>query len=768
MNYSFQASKSIFLRGIASLAVAFAILLPIGPALQAQEGTIVKSIDVQYVGAQAVAPEQILARMSTRVGAPLSAAKIDDDVKNLYGSGLVENVRMLSKPAPGGIGLIVVVQTRALYGGVEFQGNSIFPTKKLENKIDLKVNEAIDESVIQEGRTEIQEMYRKKGFPEATISYGISAPDSAGYSIVTFKINEGGRGVLRTVEFVGNSAFSGRELTKVMEQKPKSLMPFGKKGRSDAASLQEDVARIEDHYKDHGYLNARVVNVSRVQADSENVDVVMTIDEGSPYTVAGVSVVGVEQIPYETEIAPYLKTAAGNVYSGSDQKSDVQLIEDQYGSRGFVDSRVNTQFQEAGPGMVNVIYQVSEGNAFRVGQVHIEGNTKTKDEVIRRELALLPGENYDTVKLAASKRRLRNMNYFSDVETVPLDTSYLDEKDLLIRVSEKPTGTINFGAGFSSIDDLVGFVEVTQTNFDIGNWPSLTGAGQRFRMSLRAGTERRDFQMSLTEPWFMGHRLALTGEVFYRDLLFLSDQYDQTVYGGSLSLRKSLFERVYGVLKYSAENYEIDAESGASDFFTAEEGDFFKSTIGTDIVYDSRDDLYLPTEGQRVSAGFEFAGLGGDVDDVAYSISGEKHLELPYNFILTGRGRYKASDGDHIFTRQFLGGANNLRGFDFRDVGPKDPESLEVVGGDESWFATAEVTFPLVPKIRGAVFYDVGQVSGGPSGTVGGGTNSDWGVGLRLFLLGGAPVRLDYGIPLDADEFNDSSGRFNFTIGYTF
>ena len=141
---------------------------------------------------------------------------------------------------------------------------------------------------------------------------------------------------------------------------------------------------------------------------------------------------------------------------------------------------------------------------------------------------------------------------------------------------------------------------------------------------------------------------------------------------------------------------------------------------------------------------------------------------MPFDIILNGSAKYQKSDGDNIFTRQFLGGANNLRGFDFRDVGPKDPDSLEGVGGDEAWNATLEATFPLVTKIRGAVFYDVGEVSGGPDGTIGGGVNSDYGIGLRLFLLGAAPVRLDYGIPLESDAYNDGSGRFNFTIGAQF
>jgi outer membrane protein insertion porin family len=157
------------------------------------------------------------------------------------------------------------------------------------------------------------------------------------------------------------------------------------------------------------------------------------------------------------------------------------------------------------------------------------------------------------------------------------------------------------------------------------------------------------------------------------------------------------------------------------------------------------------------------------VDDTIVTLTGTQHFKLPYDSILNLQGRYRrSSDGDHLFTRHFLGGANDLRGFGYRDVGPKDPLSGEVLGGKTAWDATAEVTVPVVDKIRLAVFYDVGEVSDGPAGTVGGGINSDWGIGARLFILGSAPVRLDYAFPLQTDGFNDGSGRFQFTMGATF
>jgi len=756
-------------RPLAALAALTIALLPATSAL-AQEGRTIKSIDVRYVGNPTVSKERILSQVSTKEGDALSVVQIDEDVKSLYRSGDVDNVRVLTDNVSGGVDVIFVVQTRAQYGGVQFRGNTLIDDGKLEKKIPIKRGSAIDEGGLKAARQEIQEMYRKKGFSEATVTYRIGAPDASGFSTVVFTINEGTQGVLRDVQFVGNTSFPAARLKELMSQKEKGLMTmFGEGGSTDAETLAQDVRAIEDFYRDNGYLNAKVVNVSRKRVDAKYVDVIMTIDEGQTYEVETLAINGVEALSLQEDILPYLKTKAGGTFAGNKLKDDIKLISDQYGRRGYADARVIPRLEEAGDDGVRVVLNVKEGRSYRVGQIHIEGNTKTKDRVIRRELPLEPGQPFDTTRTEVTQRRLENMNYFSNVSVRPLDTSYIDEKDLLIRVTEKPTGTLNFGAGFSSIDSVTGFLEITQSNFDLYDWPEFTGAGQRFRLSLRGGPERKDFSVSFTEPWLFGQRLAFSVEAYYRDLLFLSDQFDQSTLGAAFSFRKSLGEFTYGSVDFRGERIDVEPEGGASPLFQAEGGEFQKNSVGLTVTRDTRDNFFLPREGHKISAGFEFAGLGGDVDDTIFTLSASQHFELPYDAILTLSGSFKrSSNGDFIFTRHFLGGANNLRGFDFREVGPKDPVSLEVLGGKQAWNGTAEVTIPLVEKIRGALFYDVGEVSDGPAGTVGGGINSDWGIGVRLFILGNAPVRLDYALPVQTDAFNDEGGRFQFTMGAQF
>ena len=767
MNFS---RSFCFRRTIRSCLAAVGIFATAAFPATGQDGAVVKSIDVQYVGTQTVSPDRIRSHMSTRVGDTLSMAQIDEDMKSLYASGDVENVRILADKAGDGVNLIVVAQTRAVYGGAEFVGNTLIETSKLAKKIELRVSRPIDESALQKAREEMQEMYRKKGFSEATITYRIAAPSAEGYSKVVFTIEEGTQGVLRNVEFVGNSAFPSARLKEQMTQKERSIFTFfGKGGATDAETLAEDVRAIEDFYRDNGYLNARVTNVSRVRVDAKHVDIVMTIDEGTTYEVDSLSISGISVLDMQQDVLPFLKTEAGATFAGNKLKDDIKLITDQYGRLGYAEANVVPRLDDAGNGMVKVVLDVSEGRPYKVGQIHIEGNDKTKDHVIRRELPLEPGQPFDTTKTEVTQRRLENMNYFGSVEIMPVGGSYLDERDLLIRVMEKPTGTINFGAGFSSIDNLTGFFEVTQSNFDLFDWPSLAGGGQRFRFSVRAGQQRKDVSLSITEPWFLGQRLAFTAEGYYRDLLFLSPQFEQTNVGAYFSLRKSITELAYLVGGYRIEQIDIDPIPTASRAFVAEGGEFIKSSVDLAIVRDSRDNIFLPREGSKLSAGFEFIGLGGDVNDVLFTATAAKFFTLPGDIILSANGEINhATNGDHIFTRYFLGGPNSLRGFDFRDVGPRDPASGEVIGGRTAWFGTLEATVPVVSKVRAAAFYDIGEVSDGPVGSVGGGINSDWGVGVRLFILGSAPVRLDYAFPIQADQFNDGNGRFQFTMGAVF
>jgi outer membrane protein insertion porin family len=484
----------------------------------------------------------------------------------------------------------------------------------------------------------------------------------------------------------------------------------------------------------------------------------------------------------EDELTRNLKIKSGEIYSPQAVRSDIKAIQDLYGSRGYLDFQAGADTSPAGAGVINVAFRVEEGVQSYVERINISGNTRTKDKVIRREIAVAPGDVFNTVRVDASKSRLQNLNYFSRVDSYPQETLVPGRKDLNIIVEEKRTGSFNFGAGFSSIDNLLGFAEITQGNFDITRWPYFTGGGQKFRVRVQYGTRRKDFIISLTEPYFLDYKVSVGAELFYRDAQFVSAVYDERRYGGELSARKALTDFTFLRFGYRLENVGIyNVDEDVSQEIRDEEGDRLKSQVSTGITYDTRDSIFLTRRGHKVDLMGYVAGgpLGGDTDIYGWDLEASKYFLLPWDTILTINGEianvstWAGGERVPIFDRLYLGGANNLRGFRFRDVGPKD-EDGEPIGGNSLARVTVEYTFPVVDKIRGAVFYDAGFVSRGSyeftakkESNGSGGLNQDVGVGVRLDLPIG-PVRIDYGIPITSDQFNDSSGRFNFNIGYQF
>lgn len=732
---------------------------------------VVKQVIVTFKGPASISEARVRAQMATREGEAFTDELVEQDIRQLYATGAVDNVEIGSEDVAGGVRVIVTVTGRGAIGDIVFTGNTQVDSKKLLKDLELKNGDPVDEIKMAAGQAKIRERYEKQGFADVSIVYQTEPMNEAGFTRVTYVITEGARGLVRSINFEGNSAIKAATLRGKMSLKEKAIWRVwrGKSGRLNDEALNADVKAVEGVYHDAGYVYAKVVEVRRDPAGTEYVDLTFVISEGERYDVGDVAIEG-NTVFTTDELRPALKTISGFSYSGSDVKDDEKMINDYYGSRGYADARVDASVIPGGPGKVNVVYRIVEGGKSMIRKVNITGNTITQDHVIRRELPFSPGEELNTVKQEAAKSRLDQMGYFSAVDIRNNATEVDGFKDVDIAVTEQSTGSINFGAGFSSIDSLVGFIDLTQTNFDIGNWPSLRGGGQRFHLGLKYGTKRRDGSVSFTEPYFLGQKLAFTTELFYRDLYYLSDLYDQQNYGLSLSFRKPLGEHSYLEVGYTLQNVKIHGiDEDAGPEIRAEEGDFLQSKIDASWVHDTRDDVRITRKGHKVELGAMYSGIGGDVNVYGVNISGSQYFNLPWDTILSVEGAFRTVDSSDervpIFERQFLGGANNLRGFDYREVGPKDA-SGEPLGGLTSAYASVEYTFPIMEKVRGAVFWDVGMVSG-DAYDLGGDINSDVGIGLRLYLPIG-PIRVDFGVPIKSDEFNDSGGRFNFNIGYKF
>lgn len=756
------------LRRILSLCLAVAAsLLPVADGrAQAPTAPTVKEIEVQYAGPATISKEKILANMRTRIGKPYDDKVVEEDIRNLYATGSVTNVRIFGESRDGGVKVIVVVMAKASIGEVIINGADKVKQSKIRKEITAKPGDPLNESALEADRQKLLTYYREKGFGEIDVQYVVESDEQAGTARVTFNINEGGKLFIRSVKFEGNQSVQTVDLKKVIKSKPKFFLDFlSKGGKVDQDQLRDDQNAIKDLVQSKGFVDAEVSD-AELNRDGAKVDITWRINEGPQYHVGKVKFEGAQLLPMD-KVEKVLKTRNGAVYAPQNVRSDIKAMEDLYGALGYVDLRIGAAVNPAGSQVLDVEFKLEEGVQSYVEHVNISGNNRTKDKVIRREVLVNPGDVFNTVRVDATKQRLLNLNYFSKVDVYPNDTLVPGRKDLNITVEEKRTGSFNFGAGFSSIDSLIGFAEVTQGNFDITRWPYFTGGGQKFRLRAQYGLRRKDFILALTEPYFLDYKISVGGEIFYRDAQFVSDVYDERRYGIALNARKALTDFTYMRFGYRLENIGIhNVDEDVSEEIKKEEGDKLKSELSMGLTYDTRDSVFLTRKGERITLDTFIAGgfLGGDIQTYGVTLEATKYFLLPGDTILTLNGEVGIVEtwgGDNdvpIYDRLYLGGSNNLRGFKYRDVGPKD-ENGEPIGGNTLARLTVEWTFPIMEKIRGALFYDVGAIDGG--------VNSDVGIGVRLDLPIG-PVRIDYGIPIQSDEWNDSSGKFNFNIGYQF
>jgi len=736
---------------------------------------VIRSIDVEYTGPASISKQRILAQMRTKVGQLYSNEIVQEDIKALYGTGYIRNVRIFAQPEGDGVKVIVAVQTNAVLREIEINGAERVKPKRLRKEMKVKLNQAVNEQALQEARQKIIEVYQGKGYNDVSVEFRVEPIDEKrGTARVVFTVTEGVRGAISQIRFEGNAHISQKALRKEMKTRGRTLVYFlDKTGRLDEVQLEQDLDKIREYYQNHGFIDVEIKEVRKDRTPKGPMIITIVIAEGPQYHVRKLTISGYEHST-EARVRAFLKLKEGSVYSPKQLRDDAKAVADAYGSGGYVDLVITPEGTPAGPALIDVHYTIEEGARSFTNRVNIEGNTRTKDKVIRREVLVAPGDVFNTVRVDTTKKRLENLGYFAKVETYPEDTDIPGRKDLTILVQEKRTGSLSFGGGFSTVDKLVGFAELTQGNFDLFNWPSFTGGGQKFRLRLQYGTERKDFILAVTEPYFLDRRLSLGGQVFYNEANYLSAQYDQRNYGISFEFRKPINAYMYGTLGYILQDIDIfNVDPSSSEFIQSQKGSSVESKVVSSLVFDSRDSAILSRRGQRVTFSPMIAGgfLGGDTQIYAFDLEGSQYFHLPKDTILLINGeistvsQWGSGNQVPIYERLFLGGSNNLRGFPFREVGPQD-ENGEPVGGQSMARATFEWTFPIIEKARGAVFYDMGFVNSSAWSFGFNHMASDIGIGLRLDLPIG-PLRLDYGYPVMRDGYN-GGGHFNFNVGYQF
>lgn len=764
--------------------VLLALLIYWAPQAPAQVAPQrVQQIEVRHVGPAAASDELIRANIRVKVGDPLVKTNVDDDVRNLYNTGYFYNIRVAEERVDGGVKLIYVVQGKPVLTDVRFVGNTKFSTSKLQKELTSKIGQPLDERKLFADAQKIQTKYQKAGYQRTKAEYKLNINENAGRGSVTIEITEAPKVKITDIQFVGAAAFTEKQLAKQLKTKEKwmfSWLTGSDKFKDD--QFDEDKERLADFYRNKGYLDFEIKSVDYEYPRPDRMVIKFQLFEGKQYKVGAVAVKGNAVFP-TTELERDIRMTAGQTFTPEGQRKDVDSLRDFYGSKGYIDARVNAvRTPNTETGNMDVTYQVAENDKSYVEKIEIKGNVKTKDKVIRRELAISPGETFDMVRVRLSKQRLENLNYFEKVDAQPEPTEVRDRKNLVVSVEEKNTGNMSVGAGFSSIESVVGFVEVSQGNFDMFKPPWFTGGGQKMRLRASYGSQRQDYLLSFVEPWFLDRKLAFSVDLYHRNTAFQSALYDQVQTGMRLGLEKALWTDFFrGNVSYTIEDVGIsNVDPAASPELRAENGTQIVSKIGAGLVYDSRTGGLVPTGGQRLEFISELAGgpVGGEADFYRLELRGSQYLRGFWEgqtWEIIGRiGTIQAYGGDRItlFNRYFLGGPRTMRGFRFGDVSPRD-SLTEPLGGNTYWLGSVEYSIPLIDRLRFAMFYDIGNVysssfSFNPNTAKGERMFQDnVGFGLRINIPNLGPLRLDYGIPLATDRFQNKSGRFNFDVGFT-
>ncbi len=574
---------------------------------------IISSVEVK--GNKTVSSATILSKIETRIGNYYSESVVSKDLKRLYALGFFTDIKVELVDYPEGVKVIFLVTEKPTVKMIIFEGNKILRRKMLLEVMKSKEGEFLNPKRLRDDINEIRKLYEKRGFPQASLDYSVKLDEQTNQAKVSIKILEAKRLRIKRIEVNGNTAFSDKRILKLISTRRDTLFTSGIFKKK---ILDEDMERIKIFYQRAGYMDVKVDSQISYDYKKRGIFITINIDEGKKYLVGEVSLRGYQKFP-EQEIKERLKTTPGKVFTQEGLRGDIANIQGYYFEKGYINAEImsHTLLNEE-TGRIDILYEIVENEQAFVEKVKIIGNAKTKDIVIRRELKVLPGEPFDGYKLRRSKERLYNLGFFEEVSYDTKRGTAPDRRDLIVEVKEAKTGEFSFGAGYSSVEQFVGFIEVAQKNFDIANFPNFTGDGQDLRVRAEIGTSRRDYELSFTEPWIFDYPL-LFGFDFYQRTRErgYGYGYDEQRQGGDLRLGKEFTECLRGDLTYRLENIEIsDVPTDASQDLRNEEGENTVSSLFVKATQDTRDSIFSPTKGSVASASVEYAGgvLGGDKD----------------------------------------------------------------------------------------------------------------------------------------------------------
>lgn len=752
--------------------------------LQAQEGTWngeslrLQQLQIDLQGYRNISEEYVRAQLGFKEGDRVRGKDLDAASEQLYKTGWFNQVHWLTEVDSGNLKLRLQGKICPRIETFRFIGNKHFRDNELLYGMKSRVNQPMNKSQLVQDLNVLKQFYISKGYCKIEAKVW-SEPSKAGYHIVTFEMKEGPCLRIKDICFKGVTVFTEKELLEKMKTKTWGWLSWlTKTGHFNEAIWQKDLDTIETLYRNKGYLDVEIDRKGvRLEEQGNYLRIIIPISEGICYTIRHIDL-NCDQSEDLEALKQCIPLKEKVVASSEKIEEACEAIRDFYGRYGYIDAEVTVARKWVAEGVLDLQFQVTRGLQYRIHSIYLTGNIHTQSRVILREMNLAPGDVLDRTRIKKAEQRLDNTGFFKSVQLAPEDSSTPCEKNLKVVVEENPTGSIYFSGALNSVEKFTVGVTLSQNNFDYKNSKDyFRGAGQKFQINTSVGKYSNEISLSFEEPWLFDRELRFGFNLFRTMSKCDSDFFKEIRLGSEFYLAKRLFEQVEGRLYYHLEQFKLTDVHAAnvSQIIKDEEGKRTISKLGFLLERDTRDQFIYPTQGSYMVWDNQWAGLGGATKYLRTHFTAAKWFfispEYEQTFLIGGKaGFVKGISGQEVplFEREFLGGPDNLRGFDYREVGPKTNDIYhENLGGKSFSYLKSEYSVKVHSIVRVVGFFDAGQVkelNNNYLDSKSGGWNSDAGIGLRIHILG-APFRLDFAFPLKTDSYNKKKAPY---IVYSF
>jgi outer membrane protein insertion porin family len=748
-----------FFFGILVLALA------IQPVVEARAEATIR--DIKIVGSQRIEPATVKSYMNVSIGSPMERSTLESALKNLFATGLFADVSMNQQ----GDTLVVNVVENPVINEIAFEGNDKLKDEDLLAEIQLRPRQVFTRTKVQSDVTRLYQIYRRNGRFSVSIEPKVIKLDQNRVNLV-FEINEGDVTNVESIRFVGNKKYDDERLRSEISTKEAHWYRFmTADDRYDPDRLNYDQEMLRKFYLSQGYADFRILSaLAELSEDRDRFYVTFTLEEGERYKVGKISIKSSIRNFDAQVLRPQINIAEGEWYNADRIQESVDHLTNALGDRqyAFVNIRPDMN-RDREKRTVDIVFNIEETPRVFVERIDVNGNVRTLDKVIRREFELSEGDPFNKTKLAKSEQNVKDLDFFEDVKVETKPGSAPDKTVIDVGVTEKSTGEMSIGAGFSTSDGPLADFGIQERNF--------LGKGQKLGFSTTIAGQRTEFDISFTEPFFLDRDVSAGFDLFHstRDLQDESS-YDQKRTGGALRMGYPLSERWRQNWKYRYESNEIEnVQSNASLYVRQQEGQRDTSAVSQELVYDSRDSKLFPTSGLMYWVNAEASGLGGDSKYVSGKTGASYFYPIYDQVVFNALGEVGAIEGygdeDVAINERYYLGGGTLRGFANSGVGPRDQATGDALGGKYYYRGTLETSFPLgLPEemgILGHLFSDAGSLwsldqSGAGAIEDESAVRLSAGIGLSWRSPFG-PVRGDLSYPIMKEDYDDTEPfRFNF------